>query len=466
MRKTVGKLHRNRQNACADMCGIEMTAAHGCTHTPRKNNMQLNCTAVEGRNAQDCTAEKSLTTDTDCSSRDPDQTLTEVDPQGRVFMERNNPLAVARPMADAGGITLTLHEDGPEDPPSEFQLGGLLSPILDGESEHADAAGADAAGADAAGADAAAADAGADAGVDDEIRDRLTALGTRSRAPSHTSRAGSFSLPATDARPAGYALAYRGALNPPPPPQPQPQPPPLQVPSSRYGQRHSASASSAGRRRSSVESAVGDEPRLAMMNVPADRVTVKFTFSFFAKGFLYNLFFPFSLPFVVAIDGWQAVVNFGLWPPLRMFRAWVFTWVPAALFWFVVLACAFVDFKPGRGGLFRFEFIVTLVYYVSRVVVVGIKHGFTPPLQFAAFLKMDADDALRFQWENQLITGWIAPSNEYVRREMEDAGARNHMDASKYCFKVSSRVLTRLAKCACAVACVHSCPSTQTHKHV
>lgn len=79
---------------------------------------------------------------------------------------------------------------------------------------------------------------------------------------------------------------------------------------------------------------------------------------------------------------------------------------------------------PESGGTFISEFLLLLAMYTSRVLVIAVKYGYMPLCDYNVILQGTVGDAEVVQNRQQLLTGWVNPSDASLRAELAQSAAR------------------------------------------
>ena len=90
----------------------------------------------------------------------------------------------------------------------------------------------------------------------------------------------------------------------------------------------------------------------------------------------------------------------------------------------VVIGFCIQGSHPESGGIFIAELLLLLAMYTSRVLIITVKYGYMPACDYNVMMHGSAEDAGAVQNRQQLLTGWINPSDTSLRAELAQSAAR------------------------------------------
>ncbi len=187
--------------------------------------------------------------------------------------------------------------------------------------------------------------------------------------------------------------------------------------------------------------------------------TTSLSYPALAEQLFYQVFHPFSTPFVVFFRGHAAVRNMRLGccvasPSTGHAMAQGFQWMLIACLMVVAGVTAAVLPRPERAAspeeaalLASLEVEVAAVFIagIFQRIAVATKWAYLPPARYASLMRVAENyEALA---EDQLLAGWAKPTPALVEAELEAAGVRAGFSAHSVCF-----TLTRAQRAAVVAA--------------
>jgi hypothetical protein len=93
----------------------------------------------------------------------------------------------------------------------------------------------------------------------------------------------------------------------------------------------------------------------------------------------------------------------------------------------VVIGFIIQGSHPESGGIFIAELLLLLAMYTSRVLIIAVKYGYMPTCDYNVMMHGTTEDAGAVQNRQQLLTGWVNPSDASLRAELAQSAARYRM---------------------------------------
>lgn len=169
---------------------------------------------------------------------------------------------------------------------------------------------------------------------------------------------------------------------------------------------------------------------------------VKFHVDQFAKAFFYHFCFPFSIPFIICLDGYQAFLN--------MFYAFMWSVVgfisiviiPAYTWLLVVLYIIQDPSLELRGGILPAEIGVMLGLYIMRLLTISFKYAYCARCEWRRLMRVPVGESFMRNRQIMFISGWLSPPLDVLSLQLESAAARINLDVSRYFFVYDGRLET------------------------
>eukprot|EP01138_Halocafeteria_seosinensis_P002441 gb/GECG01002498.1/.p1 GENE.gb/GECG01002498.1/~~gb/GECG01002498.1/.p1 ORF type:complete len:690 (+),score=55.96 gb/GECG01002498.1/:1-2070(+) len=158
----------------------------------------------------------------------------------------------------------------------------------------------------------------------------------------------------------------------------------------------------------------------------------------FIRTFLYHALYPVSLPFLVWIEGSHYLysMSFLSSAPKDVINSHVFPLM--LLFTNIVVAGGFSSLS--KGGPTVFEVVMVDLYYLFRILVIGIKYATLSDKLYKEMGYKLVEEGQEINAQNMLVTGWMNPQKSYVEDEISSEEKRTGFDLKRAFFKVDNRL--------------------------
>ena len=169
---------------------------------------------------------------------------------------------------------------------------------------------------------------------------------------------------------------------------------------------------------------------------------VKFHADQFIKAFLYHFCFPFSIPFIICFEGYQAVLNMFyafMWSVIGFISIViipVYTWI------LVVLYLSQDRSLELRGGILPSEIGVMMGLYVMRLLTISFKYAYVARCEWRRLMRVPIHESLTRNRQIMFISGWLSPPLDVLSAQLQSAAARINLDLGRYFFVYDGRLET------------------------
>eukprot|EP01138_Halocafeteria_seosinensis_P003894 gb/GECG01003980.1/.p1 GENE.gb/GECG01003980.1/~~gb/GECG01003980.1/.p1 ORF type:complete len:678 (+),score=48.24 gb/GECG01003980.1/:1-2034(+) len=172
--------------------------------------------------------------------------------------------------------------------------------------------------------------------------------------------------------------------------------------------------------------------------------TVSFDAWRFMRTFLYHALYPVSLPILAWYEGFHYLrsMSFLSLAPKDIINSHIFPIM--LLFTNIVVAGGFSSLS--KGGPTMFEVVMVDLYYLFRILVIGIKYATLSDKLYNDMGYRPPKEGQEINAQNMLVTGWMNPPRAYVEDEILSEESRKGFNLTNSLFKVDGRLHCYLDK--------------------
>lgn len=190
----------------------------------------------------------------------------------------------------------------------------------------------------------------------------------------------------------------------------------------------------------------------SQIEAPSDRARVmKFRSAIFLEQFVYQVFFPLSLPLIYAVRGHAAVMNMRFLPSSEQSYISIFQYALALCMCTAIIICFAVPVENSVSWYaMLYEMAMVLIGGIFQRTMVATKYAYVPKDEYEYLMRTRVPLA-KLQ-ADQLLAGWWTLSRDTIARELAAAAGRLYVDADVARFPMTAResrsVLSRLQRAA------------------